>query len=129
MYHELLLNGSKIKVSVLLPTAVATNVGSCERNRPDRFKHDDLHNSAIADFIIATTNESVAKGIAPATAADKVVQAIREERFYILAGGDDLPSLWGVIQNRLDDIRELRNPTFPVPEDMMHMLGLPASPE
>ena len=129
MYHELVLNGSKVKVSVLLPTAVATNVGNCERSRPDRFKHDDKRSSDIAEFITATTNESVAKGIAPATAADKVIQAIREESFYILAGGDDLKSLWGVILNRLDDIRELRNPTFPVPEDMMHMLGLPASPE
>ncbi|UCG82080.1 MAG: SDR family NAD(P)-dependent oxidoreductase [Dehalococcoidia bacterium] len=123
MYHELVLSGSKIGVSVLLPTAVNTSIGSAERNRPDRFKHDDKRSADIADLITNATNESLAKGIPPAMAADQVLQAIREGRFYILSGGDDLKGLWGVILNRLDDIRELRNPTFPVPEDMKHLLG------
>lgn len=122
MYHELVLSGSKVKVSVLLPTAVATSIGSAERNRPDRFKHDDNRGADFADFITNAAKEATAKGIPPATAADQVIQAIRDERFYILSGGDDLKGLWGVILNRLDDIRELRNPTPFATLDYKHML-------
>jgi NAD(P)-dependent dehydrogenase (short-subunit alcohol dehydrogenase family) len=127
LYHELALSGSKIRVSVLLPTAVVTNINSAERNRPDRFKLTDTGNTDIVDMISAAAAESLAKGIAPSEVADQVVQAITEERFYILSGGADVDSLWGIIANRLDDVRELRNPTFPVPADMMHMLEGPSS--
>jgi NAD(P)-dependent dehydrogenase (short-subunit alcohol dehydrogenase family) len=126
LYHELSLSGSKVKISVLLPTAVLTNITSAERNRQDRFRPAHIVSSDIADMIAAATAESVNKGIAPATVADQVMQAIREERFYILTGGVD-DSLRKMINNRLDDIRELRNPTFPIPNDMMHMLETPAS--
>jgi NAD(P)-dependent dehydrogenase (short-subunit alcohol dehydrogenase family) len=127
LYHELFLSGSKVKVSVLLPTAVVTNIPGAERNRQDRFMPSYKANSDMADVIAAATADSINKGITPAKVADKVMQAIREERFYILAGGSDVDSLMKMINNRLDDIRELRNPTFPIPDDMMHMLETPAS--
>ena len=127
LYHELTLSGSKIKVSVLLPTAVATNISNAERNRQDRFKPAHTGSSEMADVIAAATTDSINKGIAPATVADLVMRAIREERFYILAGGDDVNSLMKMINNRLDDIRELRNPTFPIPDEMMYMLETPSS--
>jgi NAD(P)-dependent dehydrogenase (short-subunit alcohol dehydrogenase family) len=122
LYHELALSGSKVKVSVLLPTSVVTNIGDAERHRPARFIGPDMGSPDIPDLIKAATSEILAKGAQPAAVADRVVQAIREERFYILVGGADLDSLWGVITTRLDDIRELRNPTFPVPDDMRHLL-------
>ena len=127
LYHELFLSGSKVKVSVLLPTAVVTNITGAERNRQNRFRPAYTVSSDIADIIAAATAESINKGIAPATVADQVMQAIREERFYILTGGVDVDSLRKMINNRLDDIRELRNPTFPIPDEMMHMLEAPAS--
>ncbi|OGO01264.1 MAG: hypothetical protein A2Y59_03230 [Chloroflexi bacterium RBG_13_52_14] len=117
MYHELFMSGSKVKVSVLLPTVVATNIGSAERHRPGRFKHDDKRSAGIADLITNEMNKATAKGIPPATVADQVIQAIRDERFYILSEGDGRKGLWVPILNRLDDVRELRKPTFPIAKD------------
>ena len=49
----------------------------------------------------------IANGLSPDTVADQVLNAIREDRFYILTH----PELKPVIQKRMDDILEDRNPT------------------
>ena len=54
---------------------------------------------------------SVAGGIDPSIMAERVLQAIRDEQFYILSD-----EAWRKSANvRLDDIREGRNPTFAPP--------------
>jgi NAD(P)-dependent dehydrogenase (short-subunit alcohol dehydrogenase family) len=78
LYHELALSGSKVKVSVILPTAVVTNINSAERNCQDRFRPSYTVSSDISEIVAAAAAESINKGIAPATAADQVLQAIRE---------------------------------------------------
>jgi short-subunit dehydrogenase len=127
LYHELALSGSKVKVSVLLPTAVFTNITSAERNRQNRFRPAFTGSSDMADIVAAAEADAISKGIAPATMADQFVQAIREERFYILTGGTDIDSFRKMTNNRLDDIHQLRNPTLPVPDEIMHMLEGPPS--
>ena len=50
-------------------------------------------------------------GTPPATIAQRVLQAIRDERFYILS-----EDAWRrTCEARLEDIRLGRNPTFAVP--------------
>ena len=122
IYHELTLSGSKIKVSVLLPTSVDTNINSSERNRPDRFKPRYSQNSNFADLVKAGATEAFKQGLAPEVVAEQVVKAIREERFYIFTEGGDSYRWRNVIKNRLDDLNAFRNPTFPVPEDMTSLL-------
>lgn len=118
LYHELALSGSKIKVSVFLPTSVKTNIDTAERNRPKRFRPAYPGKSDIADLVKASLTKSLKGGIEPATVADQVIQAIQEERFYIFTEGGDSDRWRKVINIRLDDIHEGRNPTFPVTDEL-----------
>jgi short-subunit dehydrogenase len=93
LYHELAFHAPRVKVSVLCPEAINTGIAEAERNRPG-------HYSAAGDI-----------GISPDIMAARVLDAIREERFYILSD-----EAWRESANiRLDDIRQGRNPTFAPP--------------
>ena len=63
-------------------------------------------------MVIDALAEGMAKGgLAPSVMADRVFEAIKDDRFYILAEDH-----WRDFANtRLDDIREGRNPTFSLP--------------
>ena len=60
----------------------------------------------------AGIRSAIAEGLAPERIAERVVRAIREDRFYILP--DEGPWL-DACGTRLDDIRLGRNPTLAVP--------------
>ena len=52
-----------------------------------------------------------ARGVAPEILAERVLQAVRDDRFYILAEG-----AWRrMCETRLEDVRLARNPTYVVP--------------
>jgi short-subunit dehydrogenase len=112
LYHELAMKGGKIGVSVLCPELIATRIGESERNRPtDLDGADTRPSSPERQLVEKAIREGTAAGLSPSLMADRVVVAIREQRFYILA--DDA---WRDCCNtRLDDIREGRNPTFAPP--------------
>jgi NAD(P)-dependent dehydrogenase (short-subunit alcohol dehydrogenase family) len=108
LYHGLGAAGGQVGVSVLCPGWVDTHIGDSERNRP-------------AELMVTTTPDPVADkahrgfarvlkgGMAPSEVADKVVAAIREQRFYILPHDDEA---WlDPIRHRTIDIVEQRNPT------------------
>jgi NAD(P)-dependent dehydrogenase (short-subunit alcohol dehydrogenase family) len=114
LYHELALMGSKVKVTVLCPMAVVTNIDKSERNRPLRWKAASNGSSDIVDLVQMGLTEQLSKGITPEAMADKILQAIRDERFYIFSDTGDSNIFWRNINTRLDDICEGRNPTFPL---------------
>jgi hypothetical protein len=61
--------------------------------------------------ISGQTEKENPQGLDPSVMANRVVAAIREDRFYILAEDE-----WrDACEVRLDDIREARNPTFSPP--------------
>ena len=122
LYHELALAGSKVKVSVLLPTAVVTSISSAERNRPDRYQPHYDKSSDIVDLVTAAAAESFKQGMAPEIVAEQVLNALREERFYIFTEGGDSDRWKNPIYSRLDDIRTFSNPTFSVPDDIAALL-------
>ena len=115
LYHELSLHSPRVKVSVLCPEMIKTGIAESERNRPDKYSRDgDIVESDARKLVMDSINQGVAAGIGPETMARRVLEAIREERFYILSD-----EAWRASANtRLDDIREARNPTFapPLPE-------------
>ncbi len=113
LYHELALRGSKIKVSVLCPEVVATRIKTSARNRPASLQPDPGPPAASPEreLVERALGEAIEKGVPPAEIADRVLQSIREERFYILSDGDWRKSC----NTRLDDIREGRNPTLSPP--------------
>ncbi len=112
LYHELTQQGAKIGVSVVCPEVIATGIDRSDRNRPDEFQ---LGAAQAADETRKLVNEGLAagvqSGIPPARIADRTLEAIRANRFYVLA-----EDVWRrTCDTRLEDIRLARNPTFAPP--------------
>ena len=112
LYHELAFHAPKVKVSVLCPESVDTGIAAAERNRPAHDRGDgDIVESGARALVMDSLAQSVATGIHPRVMAQRVLEAIREERFYILSQDG-----WReAAHTRLDDIRAGRNPTFAPP--------------
>jgi NAD(P)-dependent dehydrogenase (short-subunit alcohol dehydrogenase family) len=109
LYHELTLTGTKVGVSVLCPEAVATRIGESERNRPGGVAAPPP--TPAEQVVRGALAESVAKGVAPAVLADRVVRAVREKRFYVVS--DDA---WRrAVEMRCEDVRLAQNPRFSPP--------------
>lgn len=113
--NELKVVNSKIKVSVLCPGAVFTNLGTSERNRPTELKNrepelerDFRIKKFITDYpefksIVAQFGQGFAeKGISPEKAGDIVFEAIKDEAFYILT--DTSPTFSTLVKNRMNGI-------------------------
>lgn len=82
LFHELKAAAEPIGVSVLCPSFVRTNMPSSERNRPPDVPSMDA--SPPWQAHLAVTRAGTAKGLDPAAVADRVVDAIRADRFYVL---------------------------------------------
>ena len=110
LYHELQMTGSKVRVSVLCPELVSTHIGEGERNRPDRLAHGQGATPSRA-LVEEALQKGVAQGISPDVIAERVLQAIRDDRFYILS-----EDAWRrAAETRMEDIRLGRNPSLTPP--------------
>jgi len=112
LYHEMALRGSKLGVSVLCPEVVATQIGACARNRPPGAASPPAAETPEQALVRAALEKSIERGIPPDTIADRVLRAVRERRFYVLAEDD-----WRrAAELRCDDVRQARNPSFAPPQ-------------
>jgi NAD(P)-dependent dehydrogenase (short-subunit alcohol dehydrogenase family) len=113
LYLELRGRGAPIGVSALCPEAIATGIAHSERARPPhlRRKAGEAEGPEFS-LVEGAIREAIARGAAPERIAERVVQAIREDRFYVLPEND--PWL-AACEARLEDIRLRRNPTLAVP--------------
>ena len=101
LQHDLRQFGSAIGVSVLCPAYVPTGISQAERNRPA----DDVPGEKSARTLEqqAMLKKAVASGKLTADdVARAVVQAVKEERFYILTH----PAILGAVRARMEDILE-----------------------
>ena len=114
---DLVARGSKIGSSVLCPGFVNTNIGNAERNRPANLQKTDLpdvDDEAFAPFAALLKN-----GKDPSEVADIVINAIKDNVFYILPH----PAWDDTIREHFDEIlsrKELRppgGPTFMTPRE------------
>jgi NAD(P)-dependent dehydrogenase (short-subunit alcohol dehydrogenase family) len=103
---ELALHGSPVKVSVLCPGWVNTRIHEADRNRPPELQPDAEADADMAEMGRQILGSLIASGIPPAEVANQVLDAIREERFYILTH----PEMTPMVQHRMEDIVEGRNP-------------------
>jgi NAD(P)-dependent dehydrogenase (short-subunit alcohol dehydrogenase family) len=105
---DLLIARSAVKVSVLCPGFVRTRIIDSARNRPA-----DLAPPASTDATAGQEMEpmrrAVEGGIAPEAVADAALDAIRDERFYVLTH----PEFNEVVRLRFDDVLEGRYPCLP----------------
>jgi len=113
LYHELALAQAAVGVSVLCPELIATRIHHSERNRPPslRAPESGAPGSEARELVQAAISRGVESGAPPARIAERVVDAVRARRFYILAEDG-----WRETCNvRLDDVRSGRNPTLAPP--------------
>jgi NAD(P)-dependent dehydrogenase (short-subunit alcohol dehydrogenase family) len=110
LYYELTLTGSKVKVSVLCPAVVNTRIGESERSRPEDLRNEDAAGvpSQQMQVMEQAFRALLAKGLPAEEVAEHVVEAIREDRFYIITHEETK----GRVRTRMEDILEARNPSL-----------------
>ncbi len=110
LHHDLAQKTDKIKCSVLCPAYVPTGIADSGRNRPAEL--NQTRQKTAADLALdASLKKAVQSGkLSAADVAQKVYEAVRDERFYILTHPKIKPS----IQWRMEDLLQDRNPTNPM---------------
>ena len=107
LYRELATAGSQVKVSVLCPAWVTTRLADADRNRPAELQNPAREKTAQEEAIDQAVRGFLDGGISTDQVANAVVQAIKEERFYILTHPESIQAVRG----RMEDIVESRNPS------------------
>src|SRR5262249_14248206 len=120
LHHELAMVGAKVKASVLCPGVVSTNIMTSERSRPAELRVPEQPLTEAEQALRASYEGLVSSGLPPATVAGRVLEAIRDERFYVFPH----PEILAAVRARMLNILEQRNPTLEVPEELP--LGLVA---
>jgi len=105
LHHELTMLGSKVRVSVLCPGFVNTRIHDAKRNRP-RELADTAPPMPGSELMEQIGRQLLAAGSPPAVIADIVLDAIRDERFYIFPN----PEWKERIRERMEDILADRAP-------------------
>jgi NAD(P)-dependent dehydrogenase (short-subunit alcohol dehydrogenase family) len=110
LYLRLQRLNAQIKVSVLCPGFVKTNIMDSERNRPKELQNEPVEIAPEIQAYLAFMNAAVEAGMSPVQVADQVFEAVKEERFYILTHPEWLP----VVQLRVDKLLRAENPQSPM---------------
>jgi NAD(P)-dependent dehydrogenase (short-subunit alcohol dehydrogenase family) len=104
LYRDLEMFGSPVGVSVLCPGFVQTRIAESDRNRPSWAPSAELPQAAEFQDVVRSL---VAAGIEPTDVAEKVLSAVRHNRFYIITHDDT----HAMVETRMRDILEERNPS------------------
>ena len=111
LYYELSERDSKVKVSVLCPGTVNTPVAEAARKRLYQMRDvpGERKMTPRDERLIEQLSQIFSEGMDPEEVAERVFEAIREEKFYILTHPDQKSR----VQRRMEAILEERNPTLP----------------
>jgi NAD(P)-dependent dehydrogenase (short-subunit alcohol dehydrogenase family) len=110
LHHDLAARGAKVKCSVVCPAYFPSGISESERTRPaalreERTKTDEDRARE------AGMRKAVRSGrLSAADIAERVFEAVRDERFYVLTHPRILPA----VEARLRDLLEGRNPRSPL---------------
>ena len=108
LYQDLRLVSDQVTASVLCPFFVTTGITRSERNRPADLPPAAPTRSQLIGR--AMSDKAVGSGkVSAAMVAQYVFDALREQRFYVYSH----PQALGSVQQRLEDVVQLRNPTDP----------------
>lgn len=111
LFYELAKRDPKVKVSVLCPGRVDTPVAGAARKRFEAMRgvSGEREMRPEDEALIEHLAGIFKTGMDTNEVAEKVFDAIREEKFYILTHPDQKIRM----KRRMDDILEERNPTLP----------------
>jgi NAD(P)-dependent dehydrogenase (short-subunit alcohol dehydrogenase family) len=109
LYLTLQQRTSLVKVSVLCPGLVRTNIAEAERNRPDTLRNEPVALTPELQAGLKAFKAALDASMLPLQVADAVFEAIKDERFYVLpdTGWTD------AIQLRMDKLLRMENPESP----------------
>ncbi len=110
LYMELQATGSKIGVSVLCPGFVDTNITTSDRNRARELRNEggEPELTPQQQMTRQTVEGMLKAGMKPAAVADKVFEAVRDGKFYVLTH----PEMKDGIRRRMERILDEHNPVF-----------------
>jgi NAD(P)-dependent dehydrogenase (short-subunit alcohol dehydrogenase family) len=110
LFHELKLAGSQVHVSVLCPGWVNTKIMDSSRNRPEDLLNKPEEEKTLpgAEAMEQMVRGLLAQGTPASEIGQKVFEAVRDEKFYILPH----PQYTNMIRTRMEDILEERDPTY-----------------
>ena len=107
LYGELMATGSKVGVSVVCPSWVQTGIFQSDRNRPAALSNPETERALQRrDQQRELGTAILSAGISAAEVADRVFDAIVEERLYVLTHDETVPA----VQSRMTHIVEGSNP-------------------
>lgn len=112
LYHEMIRLRAKINVSVLCPYWTRTGMMESDRNRPDMLlnKPDEEKSSPDQERAEQILRHVIETGKSPVEVAEIVLNAIKEEKFYIFTHDVAMDH----IRLRMEDILNDRNPSKPL---------------
>ncbi len=111
LHHELALSAPQVKVSVLCPGWVNTNIAQSARNRPAHLQEGAAPDPEAAELL----RGFIEQGMPPDEVAAKVLEAIREERFWILTHDEEGDFWVDGINQRLRSLGARANPQLGLP--------------
>ena len=111
LYLTLQRRSALVKVSVLCPGLVRTDIVNAERHRPAALKNEPGELTPEMRAGLNFFKAAIDAAMPPLQVAAMVFEAIRNERFYILTH----PGWMEVIQMRTDNLLRVQNPQDPTP--------------
>jgi len=111
LHHELAMSAPQVKVSVLCPGWVNTKIAESARNRPEHLKDGAAPDADAA----ALLRGFLEQGMPPDKVAAKVLDAMREERFWILTHDEEGDFWVDGVNRRLRSLETRTNPRLGLP--------------
>jgi NAD(P)-dependent dehydrogenase (short-subunit alcohol dehydrogenase family) len=109
MFLALKQRNSQVKVSVLCPGLVRTDIANSDRHRPEELRDEHPPVSPEMQAALEGFKALIAASTPPHEVADCVFEAIRNEQFYILPQ----PEWIEAVQLRTDSLLRMENPVSP----------------
>jgi len=110
LYLTLQQRKSLVKVSVLCPGLVRTNIINAERNRPAELRNEPVAITPEMQAGLAAFKAALEASTPPSQVADAVFDAIRTEQFYILSH----PEWMEAVRLRTEKLLRMKNPENPM---------------
>jgi NAD(P)-dependent dehydrogenase (short-subunit alcohol dehydrogenase family) len=111
LYFTLQRRSALVKVSVLCPGLVRTDIANAERHRPAGLKNEPVEITPEMRAGLKIFKAAIEAAMPPLQVGDMVFEAIKEGQFYIFTH----PEWIEVIQMRTDKLLRLENPQDPTP--------------